>query len=75
MTASRSLQTKLVVLFGLLAITQSQQCLETPFEAPLEQPYLEQAILPTPGLSGSFDYSDFEQIKKPLTRNLVAIIN
>jgi hypothetical protein len=29
----------------------------------------------TPGLSGSIDYTDFEKIKKPLTRNIVQIVN
>jgi hypothetical protein len=29
----------------------------------------------TPGLSGSFDYSDFESIKEPLTKNLLSLIN
>jgi hypothetical protein len=29
----------------------------------------------TPGLSGSFDYSDFESIKEPLTKNLLRLIN
>ena len=31
--------------------------------------------LNTPGLSGSFDYSDFESIKEPLTKNLLSLIN
>ena len=75
MTASRILQTKIVALIGLVACIQAQQCLETPFEAPLEQPFLEQVLLPTPGLSGSFDYSDFDKIKKPLTQNILKIIN
>jgi hypothetical protein len=29
----------------------------------------------TPGLSGSFDYSDFESIKEPMTKNLLRLIN
>lgn len=36
---------------------------------------LEQMISTTPGLSGSFDYSDFESVRKPLTQNILAIIN
>lgn len=31
--------------------------------------------LSTPGLSGSFDYSEFESIKEPLTKNLLRLIN
>jgi hypothetical protein len=29
----------------------------------------------TPGLSGSFDYSDFETIKEPMMKNILSTIN
>jgi hypothetical protein len=30
---------------------------------------------PTPGLSGSFDYSDFKSFREPLLRNILNLIN
>ncbi len=29
----------------------------------------------TPGLSGSFDYTDFESIKEPMMKNILKLVN
>jgi len=65
----------ILVLVCLVAYICNGEIIEEIIEIPLDHPYLEQLTTATPGLSGSIDYADFEKIKKPLTRNIVKIVN
>ena len=68
---NRRIMISIITLLSLNSLQASNEFIDDPNVAP----NLEQSILSTPGLSGSFDYSDFESVREPFTRNLLLLIN
>ena len=73
MVIDRLIIISLIALAVTRAVSNSFESIDETVGPKLEQH--EEKIIPTPGISGSFDYSDFEAVREPLTRNLLRAIN
>ena len=67
----RRIMISIIALLSLNSLHAKHEFLDDPNDAPR----VGQSILSTPGLSGSFDYSDFESVREPFTKNLLNLIN
>lgn len=68
---NRRMMISLIALLSLNSLQATQEFLDKPNDAPR----LGQRIISTPGLSGSFDYSNFESVREPFTKNLITLLN